>query len=658
MWQRFVKWFSPPTRTQRAWHIGVTAVGLIVILVLVGDGLYGLFTHINQSNALNAKATLDSSLANATSQVNAPGSMLQPIRAQEQQVTASNDGSLAGWQHASQEYTRLNGQVQTIIAMPASQARAQAQKDLDQFQTSLATLVAGKYIEAPGYQGRFQQAQTSFQNAKTTRDYFLVDGFAQDQVAALAAFKPTYDRLQQLTTMVTSEQTLLSQITGSPRSAPLLCADGVGSTPEEYWTTYNDLTAHPTARPGSTPVESQWLNQDLTLFRAASSSNDYVTLNQLLDGQIAQVQATNATLVPATAASYLAGFKADIQTIQDYTTNAQAIKDSFGRIHALSTFSSLGITGWDAHAPAMKDMSKDLTTFQSEYDQDTQLLASQTFGDYSKAVQQIQKHRSGMAFDVTYAKTYLDIKNLVDLIAQGQARTTLNNQKTGDNKKYPDAYEYIYRGTGIGDVINPTSTKIFGTGRLFSAKTLADYRYLDTELQMFIHNLSAMLTNLDDKTPYNQPHQTDADLMQYYGIMRGNVMIVSLREQVARFYTDGKFVKAIYLTTGAPDLPSAPGINCASHAVQGQLMVSPDPPGSPDYYTPTPVKFGIYYHNYGLEIHDAWWRNQFGPLTNLPHYDPAAFNGGSHGCINISKEDMPWIFFNFVNYKNIPVVVY
>jgi hypothetical protein len=263
-----------------------------------------------------------------------------------------------------------------------------------------------------------------------------------------------------------------------------------------------------------------------------------------------------------------------------------------------------------------------------------------------------------MAFDVIYAKTYLDIKNLVDLIAQGQAHTTLNNQKTGDNKKYPDAYEYIYRGTGIGDIINPTATKIFGVGRLYAAKTVTDYRYLDTELQMFIHNITAMLTNLDDKTPYNQPHQTDTDLMQYYGIMQGNVMVVSLREQTARFYTDGKLVKAIHLTTGAPDLPSAPGINCASHAVQNQLMVSPDPPGSPDYYQPTPVKFGIYYHNYGLEIHDAWWRNEFGPLTNLPHYDPAAFNGGSHGCINISKEDMPWVYFNFVNMKNIPVVVY
>jgi L,D-transpeptidase-like protein len=460
-----------------------------------------------------------------------------------------------------------------------------------------------------------------------------------------------------LTTLVTAEQKLLAQITGSPQPAPLLCADGVGSTPEEYWTVYRGLIAYPQAKPGSQPVEAQWLAQDQTLFHAASSAKDYAQLKQLLTGQIAQVQATNAALVPSIAASYLLKFKADIQTLKDYGTNTQAIKDSFSKIQSLSSFPALGITGWSTSAPTMRDLSKDIATFQQQYDQDAQLLADQTFGDYSKAVQQIQKHRNGMTFDVIYAKTFLDIKTLVDLIAQGQAHTILNNQPSGDNKKYPDAYEYIYQGTGIGDIINPHPTTLTGLGRLFTAQNTQDYQYLDIELQMFINNITAMLKNLDDKTPYNQVHQTDMDLMGYYGIMQGKVMVVSLREQSARFYLDGKLIKATYLTTGAPDLPSAPGINCASHSVTPQLMVSPDPPGSPNYYQPTPVTYGIYYHNYGLEIHDAWWRNQFGPLTNLPHYDPAAFNGGSHGCINISKEVMPWLF-NWVNYGNIPVVVY
>ena len=62
------------------------------------------------------------------------------------------------------------------------------------------------------------------------------------------------------------------------------------------------------------------------------------------------------------------------------------------------------------------------------------------------------------------------------------------------------------------------------------------------------------------------------------------------------------------------------------------------------------------YSFYGYYVHDAWWRNQFGLYTNLPHYDPAAFNGGSHGCINVSKSDMIWVF-DWLPY-GAPILVY
>lgn len=657
MWQRFVRWFSPETRFQRAWHIGVTAIGLIVVIVLLADGAYGIFTHINQSNAQSAKAQLDSALSNAATKMNVPQGMLDPIRTREQQVSDTTDGSLVSYQNATQEYTKLRVQVETIVGMTPAQAHDLVQKDLNQLQTSVNTLVKAQYAEASGYQGRLQQAQTNFGNAKTTHDYFVVDGFILDQMAATTAYKPTRDLIGRLTALVASEQKLLTQITGTPQPSLLLCADGVGSTPEDYWTVYRGLMSNPQAAPGSSPLEAQWLADDQALFKAATSAKDFESLQLRLQGQIAQVEATNATLVPSVAASYLGSFKDGLQTLKDYQTNTPAIKTAFTRIQALSSFPTLGIHGWTARAPQMKNLSGDIANFQKQYDQDAQLLANQSYGSYNKAVQQIQAHVKGMEFDVTYAKTFLDIKTFVDLIAKGQAHTTLNNQASGDNKRYPDAYEYVYQGTGLGDIINPTVTPIVGLGRLWNASSLDDYQYLDIELQMFIHNISAMLKNLDDKTPYNQVHQSDTSLMQYYGIMQGQVMIVSLREQAGRFYQDGKLIKSILLTTGAPDLPSAPGMNCSSHAVRNQLMVSPDKPGDPNYYEPTPVKYGIYYHNYGLEIHDAWWRNEFGPLTNLPHYDPAAFNGGSHGCINISKENMPWVF-DWINYGNIPVVVY
>ena len=166
----------------------------------------------------------------------------------------------------------------------------------------------GKYIEAPGYQGRFQQAQTSFQSAKTTHDYFLVDGFAQDQVAALAAYSLPTDHLQQLNTMVTAEQKLLApdhRFAADQRrsSAPTAWAPARQNTGPftmdlialSAGQARLDARGIAVAQPGSDSLPRGEFVQRLC------------ALNQLLDGQIAQVQATNATLVPSVAASYLAG---------------------------------------------------------------------------------------------------------------------------------------------------------------------------------------------------------------------------------------------------------------------------------------------------------------------------------------------------------------
>ncbi|HEY7973793.1 MAG TPA: L,D-transpeptidase, partial [Ktedonobacterales bacterium] len=84
------------------------------------------------------------------------------------------------------------------------------------------------------------------------------------------------------------------------------------------------------------------------------------------------------------------------------------------------------------------------------------------------------------------------------------------------------------------------------------------------------------------------------------------------------------------------------------------------PPGSPFYYAPTPIHYSFGYSLYGYYLHDGWWRDhtEMGYLTNLPHYDPAAFNGGSHGCINFhySNGDMGKVFA-FAS-AGIPIIVY
>src|SRR5262249_33602466 len=153
-----------------------------------------------------------------------------------------------------------------------------------------------------------------------------------------------------------------------------------------------------------------------------------------------------------------------------------------------------------------------------------------------------------------------------------------------------------------------------------------------------------MLKNLSDKTAPNAPHQTDLSLLQHYSITGAKVIIVSLREQMGRMYDGGKLVYSAQLTTGNPELPSVAGIHCVFGKPANYNDVSPFPKGSPFYYNPTHINFGMNYSDYGFLIHDAWWRTSFGLYTNLPHYDPLAFNTGSHGCINLSLKDMTWLY--------------
>lgn len=101
-----------------------------------------------------------------------------------------------------------------------------------------------------------------------------------------------------------------------------------------------------------------------------------------------------------------------------------------------------------------------------------------------------------------------------------------------------------------------------------------------------------------------------------------------------------------------------PGIHCGLDHLKDTVFKSPDPPGSPNYYLPTPIHYAVDYSYYGYALHDAWWRSWFGRYSNLPHYDPAAFNGGSHGCINFGyyNGDAAYMW-NFVQ-QGTPIIVY
>ncbi|MBV9229937.1 MAG: L,D-transpeptidase, partial [Chloroflexi bacterium] len=217
-----------------------------------------------------------------------------------------------------------------------------------------------------------------------------------------------------------------------------------------------------------------------------------------------------------------------------------------------------------------------------------------------------------------------------------------------DKTNYPLGFEYAEN--GIGSWVQDDLT---------SAKTMADYQQAIENLNMYLTNFQAMMTNSSDKTPYNQLHKTDLQLIQHYGKDKGKVVVVSLEEQAMRVYNNGELVNAFQVTTGRPDRPTPPGVWWVEGKQSPTVFKAGVPQSSPDWYPDTPINYAMQFHSNGYYLHDSWWRADYGPGTNFPHADASgdAFSShGSHGCVNISKDNAAWLY-GFVQLYT-PIIIY
>lgn len=575
------------SRHNRSVRSVASTLGLGIMLLSAVLSACGTNTS---ASAMAAKSRLDKELRTARTQLNVPEALLQPITAQEQSVAASTaSGTDQAYQAAQAGYSRLYDQVVAIEHMAPDKAHARVQSDLQQFTAALQQVKDKKYIEAAQYEPRLQRAQQQFSAASSLKDYFTVDGYILAQTAAVQKIEPVYQQLQKLQEQVTAQSKTLGIVAATPQ--PLQCARG---SSDSYFWTDPTVTVTPQGATTATYPYEQWPAQDLAQFRAASSAAQYDALTSLMTAQSQQLATEAALAAPAQAQKLVQDFQTDVQTYQ-------------------------------------QDGGKD-TTYQQQAAQDAQTLTTaKTYSDYASLLQAVQKQRDALAFPLLKVQTQHDLATLQQLVNKAQSIKTID---PANGLPYPDGYEYAAGATGIGDA----------EARLANAQTQADYQAVDDEIQMFTTNLQAMLQNLNDKTPVNQPHQTDTALIQHYGISGTRVIVVSLREQEARMYDNGKFVKAIPVTTGNPDLPSPPGLHCIFYRISNYNDISPFPKSSPYYYNPTHINYGMFYSDYGYVVHDAWWRSWFGKYSNLPHYDPISFNNGSHGCVNLPLSDMAWLW--------------
>lgn len=596
-------------RTKRSLRT-LSALGLVIIMVSV---LLSACAPSAHDAAQQNKAKLDREIQTARTTYLVPDSRLLPIQTEESRLAAgTTSGSDASYQSAAAGYTRLYNQVLADEKMAPAQAKALTSTDLQQLDNAIQSVQKQGFVEITQYVPRLHQAQQQFTAASTTKAYFQVARFVEAQLTAVNDINPVYQQLEALDTLIGNRETELGLTSAQPQ--PLQCAIGDNSN---YFTPDPTVNVTPATAAQPTFEFQQWPTQDLNLFRAASSAQDYAALVSLMQAQTTQLAADVSQMLPTRAATLLHTFQTNVQTYQQGG-------------------------GQDAQ-------------YQQQATQDAQTLASaKTLGDYTTFVTTIQQQTQAMALPLIKVQTQADLQTLKKLVAEGQTKTVYDPY---DGISYPDDYEYAIQQpnaecsdcqVGIGDA----------EVRLQNAQTLADYQAVDEEIQMLTTNLQAMLQDIGDKTPANQVHQEDINLMQHYGVMSGKVVIVSMWEQAVRMYDNGKLVASMLVTTGNPDLPTPPGVHCAWGKMQNYLDKSPYPKGSPFYYNPTPIHYGFLYSDYGFFMHDAWWRNDFGGHNNLPHYDPIAFNSGSHGCINLpySAYAKKWAF-DWID-TGTPIIVY
>ena len=358
---------------------------------------------------------------------------------------------------------------------------------------------------------------------------------------------------------------------------------------------------------------NQEQQEDLQTFRKATTPADYSQLIDQVNTQLQETTVFSTQAIPFVGAAKLREFSAEIDQLKKYGQNA--------------------------------------TSFQQRLAIDQASLANgKSISDFLRVSAQIDA----------------DTNSIQLPLVQGQATYLLKQfhqevTNWGHSHQYHDGYDggvynldYEYDAQGIGSDADAA---------VQSSQTMDDYQSaIDLINNDFLH-LRAMEADYSNKTPWNQPHATDISLMKHYSVYgpsSGAVLVVSLIKQTLRYYNNGKLVRSFLIVTGQYMRPSPPGFWSVILRQHPTQFKSTEPPGSAFWYPPTPIQYAMEYHAGGYFFHDSWWRADYGPGMNFPHYDSSGdetFAGnGSHGCMNMIPNDVQWLYSQIE--WGTPVIVY
>jgi len=313
----------------------------------------------------------------------------------------------------------------------------------------------------------------------------------------------------------------------------------------------------------------------------------------------------------------------------------QAVVDT---IQALPFVTTAKFTTFETQVKQLKTFGVDVTPYQKRLDADKTMIGNtKSIQDFETFSKQIDTDMASMHGD--YVKgdaTYL-VKQFHQE-AEGWGKANLYLNKKGDGQKYPLDAGYLQ--PGVGDDLD---------NALYYAVTPDDFQGVIDQVNNEFFNLHMMEADYSDKTPYNQVHATDQQMLNHYKLQKGMVLMVSQPESALRVYKDGKLVQSYVVTLGRVELPVVPGVWPVIDRLSPTVFKSPYPKGSPYYYEDTPIHYAMRYHWGGYFIHDSWWRADYGTGTQFPHEDATgnvSASNGSHGCVNMQLDQAGWVFAN------------
>jgi len=530
-------------------------------------------------------------------------------------LTSACGGNAQSQQQASQNKTRLDQLTQHAlsIGIPAtllSPILKQEQKlsstgtplslFSDQPATDYYTNLANQYSTLLGqtqqlittstdqYQYQAQNDLQVFQQALARR--------SSQHIGNVQPFSDTYTNDQSLfsSAKYPKDFVLVSQEAQKATDALGL----MGATYIQLTTFKNTINQMQQAHIDVTAMQTQY-QSDLQDFNNATKSSEFRNLSKLIDAQYQLAVVNSIAALPYVSAAKLSEFKSQLNLLKTY--------------------------GMDASA------------YQKRYNADqAQMNNARTIQDYLDMSARIDTDMSSMHNDLIQgASSYLI--GALDRAARAWGQAHLYHDKIDGNKYILDAG---YTLNGIGFWLNR---------ELGWAYTPQDFQSVVDDENNEFFNLHMLEADYSDKTPYNRPHATDFQMINHYHVS-GQIIAVSMVEQAMRVYQNGKLVKAFYVTTGRVERPSLPGYWTVQDRKSPDVFKSTEPKGSTYWYPDTPIQYAILYHWGGFFLHDAWWRQDFGPGTQFPHTDSGGTGfwnfDGSHGCINMRTQDAAWLYAN------------